>query len=344
VHNDLRSTSHYLLQVGFPYFKGVTYTKIEEDDVMQQDLQEPRQLAERIDALIQKVATFTDPRAREITEELIQSLLDMYGEGLSRILEITAETNASGLALIEVLSKDELVSSLFLLHGLHPIDVETRITQALVEVRPYLKSHGGNVELIKVEDGVAYLRLEGSCHGCPSSTITLKLAIEEAIFKAAPDIERLEVEGVTEPPKRAGIPVAFIPPKRSKDKNGNRLTEPESEWSVVSGLASLSDGAIRVIAVQNASLLFCLIAGTYYAYHNRCGGCNESLEKASLEGTSLVCSSCGRHFDVCRAGRCLDAHDLYLQPVPLLVEGGKVKVAMSIEASDDQSRFALSAL
>jgi nitrite reductase/ring-hydroxylating ferredoxin subunit len=199
------------------------------------------------------------------------------------------------------------------------------------------------VELIKVEDGVAYLRLEGSCHGCPSSTITLKLAIEEAIFKAAPDIDRLEVEGVTEPPQRAGMPVAFIPPKRSKDKNGNRPPEPESEWSIVSGLASLSNGAIRIITVQNASLLFCLVAGTYYAYHNHCGGCDESLDKAMLEGTTLVCPSCGRHFDVCRAGRCLDAPDVYLQPVPLLVEGSNIKVAMSIEASDDQSRFAFSA-
>jgi hypothetical protein len=99
---------------------------------MQQDLQEHRQLAERIEALIQKVATFADPHARETTEELIQSLLEMYGEGLSRILEITTQTEASGLALIEVLSKDELVSSLFLLHGLHPIDIETRIAQALV--------------------------------------------------------------------------------------------------------------------------------------------------------------------------------------------------------------------
>jgi Fe-S cluster biogenesis protein NfuA len=190
----------------------------EGDTVMHQDVQEHQRRAERIETLIQEIAELPDPQARATTEELIQALLEMYGEGLARILELTAQTEASGQALIETFASDHLVGSLFLLHGLHPIDIETRIAQALVEVRPYLKSHGGNVELIRVEDGVAYLRLEGSCHGCPSSTITLKLAIEEAIFNAAPDLDRLEVEGVTEPPPRPGMPVAFIPRRRSKDK------------------------------------------------------------------------------------------------------------------------------
>jgi Fe-S cluster biogenesis protein NfuA len=202
---------------------------------MQQDVQEHQSRAERIEALVQEIATFPDPQARATTEELVQTLLDMYGEGLARILELTAQTEAAGRTLIEAFASDDLVGSLFLLHGLHPIDIETRIARALVEVRPYLKSHGGNVELVKVEDGVAYLRLEGSCHGCPSSTITLKLAIEEAIYRAAPDLDRLEVEGVTEPP-RPGIPVAFIPPRRSKDKDGRRPTELDGGWKVVGGL------------------------------------------------------------------------------------------------------------
>src|SRR5207247_2837316 len=179
---------------------------------MQQDLQEQQRRAERIEMLIQEVAEFPDPRARATTEELIQALLDMYGEGLARMLELTAQSEASGYALIETLASDDLLSSLFLLHGIHPIDIETRIVRALDEVRPYLKSHGGNVEFIKVEDGVAHLRLEGSCHGCPSSTMTLKSAIEEAIYKAAPDLDGLQVEGVTDPPPRPGIPVTFVPP------------------------------------------------------------------------------------------------------------------------------------
>ena len=184
---------------------------------MPQEVQEHQHRAARIETLIQEVAAFPDPRTRDTTQELVQALLDMYGEGLARLLEITAQTEASGLALIDTFASDDLLGSLFLLHGLHPIDIETRVMQALDEVRPYLKSHGGNVEFVKVEDGIAHLRLQGSCDGCPGSTITLKLALEEAIYKAAPDLDGLQVEGVTDPPPRPGIPIAFIPPKRRKE-------------------------------------------------------------------------------------------------------------------------------
>lgn len=173
--------------------------------------------AARIDALVQEISEFSDPRARATAQELIQTLLEMYGEGLARLLEITAESQASGLELIDTFASDDLLSSLFLLHGLHPVDIETRVMLALDGVRPYLKSHGGNVQFIKVENNIAHLRLEGSCHGCPGSTNTLKLAIEEAIYQAAPDLDGLQVEGVVEAPARSVMPVTFVPRKRNKN-------------------------------------------------------------------------------------------------------------------------------
>ncbi len=188
---------------------------------MPQEVQEQHRQAARIETLIQEIAAFPDPHARETAEELVRALVDMYGEGLARLLEITAESEASALALIDTFAEDELLSSLFTLHGLHPIDIETRIMQALDEVGPFLKSHGGNVEFVRVEDGIAHVRLQGSCHGCSSST--LKLAIEEAIYKAAPDLDGLQVEGVNVPPPRPGIPIVFVPPRRRKDST--RSTE-----------------------------------------------------------------------------------------------------------------------
>jgi len=90
-------------------------------------------------------------------------------------------------------------------HDLHPLDLETRVARALERVRPYLGSHGGDVKLLGVEDGVVLLRLEGSCQGCPSSTVTMKLAIEKAIEEAAPEILRIEVEGVADPTDRSDL-------------------------------------------------------------------------------------------------------------------------------------------
>jgi Fe-S cluster biogenesis protein NfuA len=127
-------------------------------------------------------------------------------------------TDATSYALLKTFSDDDLIGSLLLLHDLHPLDLETRVLQALDEVRPYLKSHGGNVELIGVDDGVARLRLEGSCNGCAASAITLKNTIEEAINKVAPDLERLDVEGVNDqPPTRTIAPVTFVP-RRKQEK------------------------------------------------------------------------------------------------------------------------------
>jgi len=294
---------------------------------MQQDQQEHLRRAERIEILIQEVTELPDPHARATVEELVQALLDLYGEGLARILELTAQSEASGNELIKIFTKDDLLSSLLLLHELHPEDIETRVARALVEVRPYLKSHGGNVELVKIDNDVAYLRLEGSCHGCPSSTITLKLAIEEAIYKAAPDLLELKVEGVTDPPPRPGMPITFVPPRRRK--NDTQITEQHGVWTTVGELNSLLEGTLKVIAIEGETLLFCQIAGTYYAYHDHCGNCNASLNGGKIEGTTLICSSCGQHFDICRAGRSLDTSNVFLEPIPLLMENDKVKVALT---------------
>jgi Fe-S cluster biogenesis protein NfuA len=151
----------------------------------------------RVEALLEEVDALPDPAARETATDLVQSLLDLYGEGLARVVAHVAARDDGELA--DAFAQDELVSHLLLLHGLHPQPLQDRVRDALDEVRPYLEQHGGDVELLDVEDGVARLRLQGSCHGCPSSTATLRSAIEQAIHKTAPDIERIEAEGVVEP-------------------------------------------------------------------------------------------------------------------------------------------------
>jgi len=164
--------------------------------------------------------------------------------------------------------------------------------------------------------------------------MTLKLTIEEAIYKAAPDLDRLEVEGVTDPPRqpaRIGTPVTFVPPRRKKDDStsSSRSIEPGSGWKAVDGLAPLPVGSLQAITIADEPLIFCQIDGTWYAYYNRCSNCQMPLEDSRLDGTILICSSCGQQYDVYHAGRGADASSFYLEPVPLLLEGGKVKVTLS---------------
>jgi Fe-S cluster biogenesis protein NfuA len=157
-----------------------------------------------VERLLETLDQLPDRVARETATSVLQALLDLYGEGLARLTDHIAAHDADG-AIAEAAAADQLVSHLQLLHGLHPVALEVRVRSALDSVRPYMEQHGGDVELLGVEDGVVRLRMEGSCHGCPSSRVTLKHAIEEAIFKEAPDVERIEAEGVDAPPAQEGL-------------------------------------------------------------------------------------------------------------------------------------------
>jgi Fe-S cluster biogenesis protein NfuA/nitrite reductase/ring-hydroxylating ferredoxin subunit len=268
----------------------------------------------RMETLLGEIERLADPNARAKAAEMVQVLLELYGEGLARMMEAVARGEESERTF-KVFADDELISHLLLLHGLHPLDVETRVVQALEEVRPYLQSHGGNVELLGVEGGVARVRLQGSCDGCPSSTMTLKLAIEEAVLKAAPDLEGIEAEGVTEP-KPAPTFVAG-PTLRRKEKK--QPGEDGASWTVVGGLPQLSSGGMLLKEISGEPVLFLKLGDDFYAYRHLCPGCGESLEGGSLKGAELACSRCHHRYDVRQAGRCLDDPQLHLEPIPLLV-------------------------
>jgi Fe-S cluster biogenesis protein NfuA/nitrite reductase/ring-hydroxylating ferredoxin subunit len=268
----------------------------------------------RMETLLGEIERLADPNARAKAAEMVQVLLELYGEGLARMMEAVARGEESERTF-KVFADDELISHLLLLHGLHPLDVETRVVQALEEVRPYLQSHGGNVEVLGVEGGVARVRLQGSCDGCPSSTMTLKLAIEEAVLKAAPDLEGIEAEGVTEP-KPAPTFVAG-PTLRRKEKK--QPGEDGASWTVVGGLPQLSSGGMLLKEISGEPVLFLKLGDDFYAYRHLCPGCGKSLQQGSLKGAELTCSGCGHRYNVRRAGRCLDALQLHLEPIPLLV-------------------------
>jgi Fe-S cluster biogenesis protein NfuA/nitrite reductase/ring-hydroxylating ferredoxin subunit len=270
----------------------------------------------RIETLLGEIETLADPNARSRAAEMAQVLLELYGEGLARVMEVVAQGEESEKTF-KGFAEDELISHLLLLHGLHPLDVETRVVRALEEVRPYLQSHGGNVELLGIEGDVARVRLQGSCDGCPSSAVTLKLAIEEAVQKAAPDLEGVEAEGVTEPPPKPATTFVAAPTLRKKKKR--QPEEDGASWTVVGGLPQLSGGGMLVKEISGEPVLFLKLGDDFYAYRHLCPGCGGSLEEGSLKEAELTCSGCGHRYDVRWAGSCLDDPQLHLEPIPLLV-------------------------
>jgi Fe-S cluster biogenesis protein NfuA len=157
------------------------------------DQEQFHQRVKGIEALVREVEAIADPQLRTTVEKLVQSLMELNGEGMNRLLEIVSESGPPGQELIDRVGRDELVGSLLVLYGLHPLNLETRIAQALDNVRPQLRKQGSDVSLVDATGGVIRVQLQGNGHGC--GVASLKSAVEDAIYRAAPDLVALHVEG-----------------------------------------------------------------------------------------------------------------------------------------------------
>jgi len=162
------------------------------------DVREFQSRLGRLDALLHEAEDSADPAAAARTREIVQAILDLHGTGLERIIGHLEAAGPAGAPILDVCARDDVVEGLLLLHGLHPLGLEARVLQALDQVRARLRSHGGDVELLGVDGGIVRLRLTGSCHGCPSSAMTMRQTIEEAILAKAPDASAIDVEGAVE--------------------------------------------------------------------------------------------------------------------------------------------------
>jgi Fe-S cluster biogenesis protein NfuA/nitrite reductase/ring-hydroxylating ferredoxin subunit len=292
---------------------------------------DPASCGERIESLLEASAA-AGPVARERAEELVRLLVELYGAGLERVMELAYDKGALSDELLEAMAGDQLVSSLLLVHGLHPYGVEERVERALEDVRPYLGSHGGDVKLLEVtEEGVVRLEMRGSCDGCASSSVTLELAVDGAIRAAAPEIVAIEVES-GEAPKAGGTVIAI-----DQLTSRIRASEPQGEvgWKPAATIEELAVGALHRTTVAGLDVLLCRLQSGVYAYRDACAGCGANFEGAGLQrapsapgSAVLTCRGCGAHYDIRRAGADVEDPARHLEPVPLLERDGVVEVAL----------------
>jgi len=292
---------------------------------------DPAASGERIELLLEASAA-AGPIARERAEELVRLVVELYGSGLERLMELAHEAGALNDDLLAALAGDELVSSLLLVHGLHPYGVEERVQRALDDVRPYLGSHGGDVRLLEVTDeGVVRLQLLGSCDGCASSSVTLELAVDGAVRAAAPEVVRIDVEESQPEAAVSGvIPVEQLTSRLRMNEQGGGVT-----WAAAARLDELAVGALHRITVAGLDVLLCRLLSGVYAYRDVCAGCGASFEGAGLQrapatpgSAVLTCRGCGAHYDIRRAGADVEEPARHLEPVPLLERDGAVEVAV----------------
>jgi Fe-S cluster biogenesis protein NfuA len=156
------------------------------------ELQERMQ---RIGEMVERLETAADPNARAMAKELLESLMALHGAALERILELASQAGEAGETIIRKCGRDDLVSGLLLLYGLHPEDLRTRLTRALEKLRGYLESHAASAELLSIRgDGEVTLRLQIKSNRCGSTAASVKSTLEAAMQDAAPDATSIVVE------------------------------------------------------------------------------------------------------------------------------------------------------
>jgi Fe-S cluster biogenesis protein NfuA len=272
------------------------------------------------------------PSAALAAEELVSLLVGLYGGGLAAIVELIGEQGEAGAAILAALGDDPRVEGLLLLHDLHPLDVDARIQRALDRVRPYLGSHAGGVQYLGVTDGVARLRLEGSCDGCPSSTVTVELAIRSAVEDAAPEVTEVAVEGMTAAPEPALLQIGRRPdgPAPAGPDDGTAAAgggDSGGGWILLPDIGPPSSRPVSA-AAGGAAVLVCSVRGTLYAYLDACASCGSSMALGKLDREELTCPACGAVYNVRLAGKGTIDPALHLDPLPLLADSRGVRVAM----------------
>jgi Fe-S cluster biogenesis protein NfuA/nitrite reductase/ring-hydroxylating ferredoxin subunit len=283
----------------------------------------PGELLDRVQELSAGVDELSDPHARELAHDLVGAVIAMYGDGLRRIIEAIGQSREAGATILDQLSEDGAVASLLLIHDLYPVGLEERVIEALDTVRPYMESHGGNVELVGIDEGIAKLAMQGSCSGCAASRATLELAIKQALDEHAPDLVGLEVQGVREP----AIGGFELPVVHSGELEPPMLDEAPPRWVALEHADGLVPGELRALDVDGAALLLANVDGTLLAYRDGCASCGGPLQAGELDRHMLRCPGCGVEFDLPRAGRAAGAEPLQLTPVPLLAAGA-IRVAV----------------
>jgi hypothetical protein len=168
---------------------------------------------DKIEGLVHRAESLDAP-GRTVAIDLLQAVLDFHAASLDRMLEITAEqgNNAQSNDLIEQFASDDLISSMLLLHDLHPDDLETRVHRAVGKLAGMFRSLGAELSLLSIETGRVRLHFESAR---PWSGTPVRASVENALLQAAPEISTVIIEGLKEP-----APANFVPVTKLLAGNG----------------------------------------------------------------------------------------------------------------------------
>lgn len=302
-------------------------------------VRDAEQLIEELNALVVELEQYPDTEVREKALDLVGIILELYGEALRRISATLDDLPLKDQILARLLD-DEIIRAVMLIHGLAPVPLHERVAAALESLRPHLISQGCDVELTRVDEGRARLRLIRHGRGAPPLAV-LKQEIEKALADSTPDLAGIEIEGMSEQIEATARAASLLgklaaPPRPDGEQKPVNLvqikrrahTEAKGPWISVVRAIGFEEGRFVIVRHDDLDLIICKIGGEFYAYLNLCpaeGG--RPLDDAVFESPMLTCSCHGLLYDL-RRGASVERRDLSLQSKPVKVEDDKVKVAL----------------
>ena len=279
------------------------------------------ELAARVDDAVAALEDL-DPAARKVAEDLKAAVEAVHRAGLVNMVRAMRADDAARAVLFELVD-DPAVHLLLSLHGIVRPDPITHAGQVLDSVRPQLHSHGGDVSLVGIEDGTAFVRLEGACNGCSMSSVTLRNLVEEALVQGVPAITAVEV--VAAEPTPTLIPLESLRIGRDPSAEG---------WANVGPATALAVDEVSTVTASTAAgesiaLIVVNLGQRLSAYRNECAHEGLPLDNAVLDVSNgtLTCPWHGFCFDA-GSGECLSAPGAQLEQLPLRVDDGTVWVRL----------------
>lgn len=257
-----------------------------------------------------------DPDARKAALELKDAIEAFHRPALVHIVR-TLRADPRGKELLFELVDDPSVRAIFALHGIIKADLMTRADAALDGVRPYLQSHGGDVELVRIENGRAAVRLHGSCNGCSMSAVTLREGVEEALVNGVSEIEGIDV--LDDEPTTAFIPLSSI----------GRKSTAETGWVQGPATTDVADGTMQRLDIDTGgeidSFVVTNVDNTFAVFRNACVHQGMTLDGGMIDAGMIVCPWHGFSFDA-TTGECISAPGAQLTQIPTRIESGHLWV------------------
>ncbi|MCC7529315.1 MAG: NifU family protein [Candidatus Melainabacteria bacterium] len=277
-------------------------------------------LLARIQALEIEVSSFSESE-RNTVNALRLSIDALNKEAFARLIR-ALKSNPAALSAMKDAIKDDLVYSVLRHHELIKPALAERIEKALASVRPFLESHGGDVELIAVEPPSSVtIRLKGACSNCPASDLTLREGVEKAIREVCPEI--VEIKRASSLPggqcASSGQAIAFISPFADQSEAG---------WLFAAAFEAIPDAGVGVFDVQGRSILLSRFGEKITCYENACAHMGMPLDGGVFKDGILTCPHHQFQYHL-ESGECLTAPEVQLHTHAVRVKGKDVEVKLS---------------